>query len=85
MHEAQRQFPGSKIFLAQIAYSNRLTVKEQETLADMNSEIKSLDSKQGVYSIPRIPSSQFSVGSDDIHWTENCARSHLQHYNKHLN
>ena len=83
--ELERQFPGSKIYLAEIPYSNALSSREKDTIEALNKVIRTLGSKEGIESIPRIHFSKFRVGSDNIHWTENCARIHFNHFLQHLN
>ena len=83
--ESQRIFPGSEIYLAQIAFSSKLPLNEQNNLRQFNDKIKSLATKTNVKYIPCIPAPKFEVGSDHIHWTENCARAHLDHFFNHLN
>ena len=83
--ETQRNFPGSKIFLAQVAFSSKLPTSEQQNLKLFNDKIKHLAHKMNIKFIPYIPASQFEVGSDNIHWTEKCALAHLDHFFQHLN
>ena len=78
--EAQRIFPGSEIYLAQIAFSSKLPTSEQNNLRLFNDKIKSLATKTNIICIPCIPANKFEVGSDNIHWTENCALAHLEHF-----
>ena len=83
--EAQRMFPGSEIYLAQIAFSSKLPSFEQDNLRFFNDKMKTLANKTNVKCIPCIPASQFELGKDHIHWTEKCALAHLDHFFQHLN
>ena len=85
VNAVRKQFPGSEIYLAEISYSDKLTSKEKETIKSLNSAIRTLGTKDGIKSIPPIASSKFKVESDNIHWTENCAKGHLDHFFRHLN
>ena len=85
INKAKRIFPGSEIYLAQIAFSSKLPVSEQNNLKIMNDKIKSLATQANIKYIPCIPANKFDVGSDNIHWTENCALAHLEHFFDHLN
>ena len=85
INKAKRIFPGSEIYLAQIAFSSKLPISEQNNLKIMNDKIKSLATQANIKYIPCIPANKFEVGSDNIHWTENCALAHLEHFFDHLN
>ena len=52
--ELERQFPGSKIYVAEIPYSNPLSSREKDTIEALNKVIRTLGSKEGIESIPRI-------------------------------
>ena len=85
INKAQQIFPGSEIYLAQIAFTSKLPTSEQNNLKIMNAKNKSLATKANIKYIPCIPANKFEVGSDNIHWTENCARAHLEHFFDHSN
>ena len=74
INKAKRIFPGSEIYLAQIAFSSKLPISEQNNLKIMNDKIKSLATQANIKYIPCIPANKFEVGSDNIHWKENCAQ-----------
>ena len=57
-NEAQRIFPGSEIYLAQIAFSSKLPTSEQNNLKILNDNIKSLATKANIKYIPCIPATK---------------------------
>jgi hypothetical protein len=86
VNEALYIFPKSRIFLANIQYCQSLPKKEKDTLSNLNDEMNSLAStKKDILTIPALPKAKFSVGHDNIHWTENCANATFNHYVNHLN
>ena len=80
INKAQQSLPGSEIYLAQIAFSSKLPTSEYNNLKIMNAKIKSLATKANIKYIPCVPANKFEVGSDNIHWTENRALAHLEHF-----
>ena len=82
---AKTNFPGSTIYFAQIGFSQDLPPYQQENLRFFNRKMQDVATRTGAKCVPYIPLSQFEVGPDSIHWTENCARTHLDHFLRHLN
>ena len=83
---ALERFKGSKIYLAQIRFSPNLDETVKDNICHLNKEMEDLASKfHNVHVIPKLPARKFSVGKDNIHWTENCANAMIAHYFQHLN
>lgn len=86
INEALRVFRDSQIYLAQISFGQHLKDEEKRTLRSLNKAIIDISGKfHNVHVIPALPARKFQLGSDGIHWTENCANATIEHYFQHLN
>ena len=84
--ETEKQFPGSKISVCQIRYSSDLPAKEINAIKQMNACFQKECEARGMKFIPGVPFRKFAVHpKDNIHWTENCANSTIEHIFDHLN
>lgn len=71
----REKFPGTKIYIPIINYSNRLPYAEQTTLKELNTYIE-----KNYQFIPPLPTEQFHTEADNIHWTPETARNILKHW-----
>ncbi|KAL6477213.1 hypothetical protein MHYP_G00130480 [Metynnis hypsauchen] len=74
------KFPGAAVWIPLINFSTTLKRAEQETLTCLNGHIK-----KNMPFIPLLPTAQFDVSPDKIHWTAPCARAMLEHWANRLN
>ncbi|KAI4885160.1 hypothetical protein NFI96_007463 [Prochilodus magdalenae] len=74
------KFPGAAIWIPIINYSKNLTTEEQNMLSGLNDHIR-----RNMAFLPPLPTAQFKVTQDKIHWTPSCARAIFEHWAKCLN
>jgi ribA/ribD-fused uncharacterized protein len=83
----RKQFPHSRICMAQVNSDHRLPSLQGEIITKVNSAIKAYFGQD--HAIPLLPSSRFHTAEAErhpyIHWTEPCANDILQHWLQHLN
>lgn len=80
MNNVRRTFPSAEIFVSQINFSSGLPQKEKLRLTHLNSAISS----RYEY-IPALPTSLFSTGGDNIHWSRGTASRIFDHWVHYLN
>lgn len=73
---ASRKFPNASIWIPMINFSRSLPTPEQDTLRQLNDYI---------HTKKHIPTIQFKVVPDHVHWTEPTARAMIREWMKHLN
>ena len=76
---ARGKFPNASIWIPMINFSQSLPAPEQDTLRQLNDYIHTKKH------IPTIPTCQFKVVADHVHWTEPTARAIIREWMKHLN
>lgn len=77
---AREKFPGAVIKIPLINFSRTLKHREQVVLENINDHVQ-----RNMPYLPLLPSAQFKVNSDQIHWTPTCAKAMLCHWAQHLN
>ncbi|KAF5883739.1 proteoglycan 4-like protein [Clarias magur] len=80
LRAAREKFPGALIRIPLINFSETLNKQEQAILEGINDHVQ----KNMPY-LRKLPSAQFQVTSDGIHWTPTCAKAMLQHWTEQLN
>lgn len=80
LRQARVVFPNAHIWPVSINYSGVLKDQEKQTLDLLNSHIESQ-----IFHIPKISQTDFVVGRDGIHWTNETGSLIWQHWATHLN
>lgn len=77
---ARDKFPEAIIEIPLINFARTLKHKEQVILENINDHVQ-----RNMPYLPLLPTAQFKVNSDQIHWTPTCAKAMLRHWAQHLN
>lgn len=80
LRAARERFPGARIRIPLINFSKKLNKQERALLEGINDHVQ-----RNMPYLHKLPSEQFEVTSDDIHWTPTCAKAMLQHWTEQLN
>lgn len=76
----QQRLPDTELFCPLINFSRTLPMEEQLMLEHINGHIK-----KNMNFIPLLPTAQFQVDDDGVHWRSMTAKSMLAHWATHLN
>lgn len=75
-----KRLPNTEVFFPLINFTRSLPLYEQIMIDHLNTHIK-----KNTSCIPPLPTEQFMVESDGIHWKASTAKAMLQHWKTHLN
>lgn len=77
-----QKFPKSKIHIAQINCPDNLPCDGTQTIKHLNTYLLG---KENVHVIPKLPTEQYELASDNYHWTQFTGTMFLKHWLRCLN
>ena len=78
----RRRFPRANMYFIELNISDRLLASQKSCLNQINLAAKSISD---IKIIPALPTGDFEVGQDQIHWTEATANKLYRSWMRYLN